>query len=38
MSDRQGRTYESVGLCPEQMMILHFEPANPDSQPEKVTA
>ncbi|MEM8720642.1 MAG: DUF4926 domain-containing protein [Cyanobacteria bacterium P01_G01_bin.39] len=37
-SDRQGRTYESLGLRPEQIMVLHFEPANPDSQPEMVTA
>ena len=37
-SDRQGRTYESVGLRAEQMMVLHFEPANPNSQPEMVTA
>lgn len=27
-SDRNGRTYESVALRPEQMMILHFEPMN----------
>ncbi|ANV84358.1 DUF4926 domain-containing protein [Picosynechococcus sp. PCC 7003] len=25
-SDRQGRTFESVGLLPEQIMVLHFEP------------
>ena len=37
-SDRSGRTYESVGLRPEQIMILHFEPANPDLQSEIVTA
>ena len=37
-SDRQGRTYESLGLRPEQIMVLHFEPAHPDSQPEMVTA
>ena len=36
-SDRSGRTYESVGLRPEQIMILHFEPANPDLQSEIVT-
>jgi len=30
-SDHTGRTYESVGLYPEQMMILHFESANPGS-------
>jgi hypothetical protein len=26
-SDRDGRTYESLGLRPDQIMILHFEPA-----------
>jgi len=25
-SDREGRTYESVGLRPEQIMVLHYEP------------
>lgn len=25
-SDRQGRTFESLGLRPEQFMVLHFEP------------
>lgn len=25
-SDRNGRTYESVGLRPDQVMTLHFEP------------
>jgi len=24
--DREGRTYESVGLRPEQIIILHYEP------------
>ncbi|AUB38983.1 Protein of unknown function DUF4926 [Nostoc flagelliforme CCNUN1] len=37
-SDRNGRTYESVGLRPQQLMVLHFEPASPDSVPEMVTA
>lgn len=37
-SDRLGRTYESLGLRPEQFMVLRFEPANPNSQPEMVTA
>ncbi|MCC3530475.1 MAG: DUF4926 domain-containing protein [Microcoleus sp. PH2017_22_RUC_O_B] len=35
-SDRNGRTYESVGLRPEQVMVLHFEPASPDIQYEMV--
>ena len=25
--DREGRTYESLGLRPEQFMVLHYEPA-----------
>jgi Domain of unknown function (DUF4926) len=29
-SDRDGRTYESLGLRPEQIMVLHFEPTPPD--------
>ncbi|NJL68860.1 MAG: DUF4926 domain-containing protein [Oscillatoriales cyanobacterium RU_3_3] len=37
-SDRNGRTYESVGLRPEQIMVLRFEPASPDIQPEMVIA
>jgi Domain of unknown function (DUF4926) len=37
-SDRDGRTYESVGLSPEQIMVLYFEPASPDIKPEMVTA
>jgi Domain of unknown function (DUF4926) len=28
-SDRQGRTYESLGLRPNQLMVLHFEPEVP---------
>nr|WP_290224683.1 DUF4926 domain-containing protein [Trichocoleus desertorum] len=28
-SDRNGRAYESMGLQPEQMMVLRFEPASP---------
>ena len=37
-SDRTGRTYESLGLYPEQIMVLYFEPASPDRQLEMVTA
>jgi hypothetical protein len=37
-SDRDGRTYESVGLRPEQIMRLHFEPASPGTQAEMATA
>ncbi len=25
-SDRDGRTYESLGLHPDQIMVLHYEP------------
>jgi len=28
-SDRDGRTYESLGLRPDQVMVLRFEPAPP---------
>ncbi|MBD1870922.1 DUF4926 domain-containing protein [Cyanobacteria bacterium FACHB-471] len=37
-SDRNGRTYESLGLRPEQIMILHFEPILPDAKAEMVKA
>ncbi len=37
-SDRTGRTFESLGLCREQIMVLHFEPIAPDSTPAMVTA
>jgi len=37
-SDRNGQTYELVGLRPEQIMVLNFEPASPSSVPEMVTA
>ncbi|HAJ64333.1 MAG TPA: DUF4926 domain-containing protein [Cyanobacteria bacterium UBA8543] len=33
-SDRHGRTYESIGLRPDQIMVLHFEPVPPDATPE----
>lgn len=36
-SDRNGRTYESLGLRPEQIMVLRFDPA-PDKEAEMVTA
>jgi hypothetical protein len=29
-SDRDGRTFESIGLHPDQIMVLHFEPASPE--------
>lgn len=37
-SDRNGRTYESVGLYPEQIMVLHFEPVPPNATPEMALA
>jgi hypothetical protein len=37
-SDRNGRTYESLGLTPEEFMILYFEPALPDTKAQLVTA
>ncbi|MGB3651734.1 MAG: DUF4926 domain-containing protein [Rivularia sp. (in: cyanobacteria)] len=37
LSDSSGRTYESVGLRPEQIMLLHFEPLSP-SESEMATA
>jgi hydrogenase maturation factor HypF (carbamoyltransferase family) len=36
-SDRNGRTYESIGLRPDQIMVLRFEPVSPDAAPEMVT-
>lgn len=35
-SDRDGRTFESIGLRPEQIMVLHFEPASSDLKPKMV--
>ncbi len=32
-SDRTGRTYESIGVYPDQIMCLHFEPASPIVRP-----
>lgn len=30
-SDCEGRTYESVGLRPDQIMVLHYEPSEANS-------
>ena len=35
---RNGRTYESIGLRPDQIMVLYFEPVSPDATPEMATA
>ena len=32
-STRDGRTFESVGLRPAQIMVLHFEPVTSDGSP-----
>jgi hypothetical protein len=37
-SDRNGRTYESLGLSASQFIILHFEPINPNLMSEMMTA
>jgi len=36
--DREGRTYESLGLRPDQIMVLHYEPAGVISDTEAVPA
>ena len=36
-SARNGRTYESIGLHPEQIMVLRFDPVSPDAAPEMAT-
>jgi Domain of unknown function (DUF4926) len=33
-SDRAGRAYESLGLRPDQLMVLHYEPLAPQSPSE----
>ncbi|MBE9047268.1 DUF4926 domain-containing protein [Pleurocapsales cyanobacterium LEGE 10410] len=36
-SDKQGRTYKSLGLYPEQFMVLRFEPVDPDLDSKTIT-
>jgi hypothetical protein len=36
-SDHSGHTYESLGLRPEQIMVLHFEPVPPSTGVKLVT-
>lgn len=36
--DREGRTYESVGLRPDQIIVLHYEPIGMASDTEAVPA
>jgi len=31
-SDREGHTYESLGLHPDQIMVLHYEPIDANSK------
>jgi len=35
-SDREGRTYQSLGLRPDQFMVLHYEPASDLREPVSV--
>ncbi len=35
-SDRTGRAYESLGLRPDQIMVLHYEPITTPPEPEAV--
>ena len=37
-SDREGRTYESLGLRPAQIMVLHYEPMAGHSMSETMPA
>lgn len=32
-SDKNGRTYESIGLLSKQIMVLYFEPKSPEFTP-----
>lgn len=32
-SDRDGRTYESLGLRPDQIIVLHYEPLTARPEP-----
>jgi ribosomal protein L21E len=32
-SDRNGRTYKSLGLRPDQLMVLHYEPDSDTREP-----
>ncbi len=37
-NDREGRTYESLGLRPDQIMMLHYEPITAHPKPVRVPA
>ena len=34
--DRNGRTFESLGLRPDQIMVLHYEPITTGQEPEEI--
>lgn len=36
--DRQGRTYESLGLRPDQIIVLHYEPVKTQAEPATLSA
>ena len=36
-SDKQGHTYKSLGLYPEQFIVLHFDPVDSDLANKTVT-
>lgn len=36
-SNREGRTYESLGLRPDQIMALHYEPEHASPEPATVS-
>ncbi|MCB0201546.1 MAG: DUF4926 domain-containing protein [Caldilineae bacterium] len=37
-SDRRGRTYESVGLTPDQFIVLRYDPGDPHKMSELTMA
>ena len=37
-ADRQGHTYESLGLTPDQFIVLRYEPSDPQTTSELVLA
>lgn len=37
-SDRNGRTYESLGLRADQIMVLHYEPIETNATPEAMSS
>jgi len=37
-SDREGRTYESLGLRPDQIIVLHYEPMTAEAEAATLSA